>query len=94
MIAAHRQVDKDWSEFESYSTNLYLRSLLTNEPLSASALLPSPIRTDQQSSSDASTNNAQYQTNASYLDFKAINDDMVSVRKTILDLRSCAQEVR
>ncbi|CAF1532094.1 unnamed protein product [Adineta ricciae] len=93
MIAAHRQVDKDWSEFESYSTNLYLRSLLTDQPLSASALLPSPVRTDQQSSSDASTNNAQYQTNASYLDFKAINDDMVSVRKTILDLRTCAQEM-
>jgi len=94
MIAANRDVEKDWSEFESYATNLYARSLLTNQPLSASAIIPSKLRQEQQLPADTMNNNLQFQSSTSQLDMKAITDEMVSVRKALLDLRTYSEEVR
>ncbi|UJR10750.1 hypothetical protein I4U23_014938 [Adineta vaga] len=93
MIGAHRDIDKDWSEFESYATNLYARSLLTDQPSSTSTLVPSKVRQEQQSSSDTKNSNLPSQTNTGYVDLKVVTDDMASVRKTILDLRICAEEM-
>jgi hypothetical protein len=91
MIGANRSVDKDWSEFENYATNRYARSLLTNQPLSASVIVPSKAHQEQQQSSDTTNNNPQF---PSSLDVATITADMASVRKTISDLRTHAEEVR
>jgi hypothetical protein len=93
MIAANREVDKDWSEFESYATNLYARSLLTSQPLSAAVLAPSKVRQEQQSSSDPTSNSPQSQSSTGSLDIKAMTDEMMSVKKAILDLRTYSEEV-
>ena len=85
MIANNREVDKDWSEFESYATNLYARSALTSQPSSASALAPST--TNQELFTDATPG-------LSATDMKSITDEMVSIRKVIGDLRVQSEEVR
>ncbi len=91
MIGATREVDKDWAEFESYATNLYARSVLINQ--SASTSLPSKLGSEKQSSSDIINNNSQFQSNTSYSDIKTITDEMVSVRKAVVDLRTYSEEV-
>jgi hypothetical protein len=92
MIGATREVDKDWAEFESYATNLYARSVLINP--SASAIVPSKLGPEQKSSSDIINNNTQFQSNNGYSDIKTITDEMVSVRKAVLDLRTYSEEVK
>lgn len=94
MIGANRQVDKDWSEFESYATNLYARSLLTSQPLSASIIGSSSVLQEKLSSSDKTAYNSQLQSNVNYSDVKLITDEIISLRKTILDLRNNSEEVR
>jgi hypothetical protein len=32
MIGANGQIDKEWSEFESYATNLYARTVVSGKP--------------------------------------------------------------
>ena len=88
MIANSREVDKDWSEFESYATNLYARSILTGKPTSASALVPST--NNQELTADALLTNQ----GSSTVDMKAITDEMTSIRKVIGELRVHAEEVR
>ena len=92
MIATTREVDTDWSAFESYTTNLYARTLLTGQPSYVSAaFVPSTARQEMsQAKVDA---NAISQDSIS-LDVKAINDEMTSIRKVIGDLRVHAEEVR
>jgi hypothetical protein len=85
MIGANREVNKDWTEFESYATNLYARSVLTNS--STLAIVPSKLGSEQQSSSNITSNNSQYQ------DIKTITDEITSVRKALLDLRTYSEEV-
>jgi hypothetical protein len=80
MIAANREVERDWAEFENYATNLYARSIVINQPVSK-------IDSEQQSSAD----NTQYQSNT---DVQLITDEMTSVRKALLDLRTYSEEVR
>ena len=82
MIAAHRDVDQDWSEFETYATNLYVRSLLTGQPISSGQR--------QEASIDASSNPAQSPVN---FDSKSVTDEMISMKKALLDLRTQSQEV-
>ena len=89
MIGANREVDKDWAEFESYATNLYARSIVNNQ-----SLLPSKLGSEQQSSLDMTNNSVQLLSNTGHLDAKAITDEMISIRKAILDLRTCSEEVR
>ncbi|CAF4117301.1 unnamed protein product [Rotaria sp. Silwood2] len=93
MIGTNREVDKDWSEFESYASNLYVRSLLTNQPLSASVLVSSKVRQEQQSLSDIASQNSRFQSNTSHLDIKTITDELVSLRKAVLDLRTYSEEM-
>jgi hypothetical protein len=90
MIGANREVTKDWAEFESYATNFYARSIVNNQPSST----PTKSGSEQQSSSDITNNNVQLQSNTTYSDLKAITDDVVSVKKAILDLRTYSEEVR
>lgn len=80
MIGANREVDKDWAEFESYATNLYARSVVMNQSVPVSNNCPSQSGLEQQTSSD--------------LDIKTITDEMASVRKAVVDLRTCSEEVR
>jgi hypothetical protein len=84
MIAANREVDRDWAEFEGYATNLYARSLVMNPSASK-------LGSEQQTSSDLST---QYQLNTGQLDIKSITDEMTSVRKALSDLHTYFEEVR
>jgi len=91
MIGATREVDKDWAEFESYATNLYARSVLINQ--SASTSVPSKLGSEKQLSSDVINNNSQFQSNTNYSDIKTITDEMVSVRKAVVDLRTYSEEV-
>ncbi len=89
MIGASREVEKDWAEFESYATNLYARSVVANQPLSISGIVPSKLGPEQQSSSDMTM-----QSSAGYLDIQLIADELASVRKAVLDLRTYSEEVR
>ena len=94
MIAAKREVDRDWSEFESYATNLYVRSLIINRPLSTSTIEPPKLRQEQQSIPDPTNHNIKVQSTATHLNIKTIIDEIASLRKAILDLRIYSEEVR
>ena len=83
MMAISREVERDWAEFEGYATNLYARSIVTRQPLSK-------IGAEQPSSLDTT----QYQSNTSPSDVQSITDEMTSVRKALLDLRTHSEEVR
>ncbi len=90
MVGANRQIDKDWSEFESYATNLYARTVVAGQPSSAAALVPS-IAHQEASQTTLDTNNmAQIPSN---FDVKAITDEMTLIKRTIGDLRTYAEEV-
>ncbi len=91
MIGANRQIDKDWSEFESYATNLYARTVVSGQPSSAAALVPSIAHKEVSQTTFDAANMAQFPSN---LDVKAITDEMTSIKRTIGDLRTYAEEVR
>ena len=91
MIAAERAVDKAWSEFETYATNLYARTILTGQPSAASALVPSAARQEVLQTSLDAVIVSPMQTN---LDIKSLTDEMMSMRKMMSDLRNHADEVR
>ncbi len=91
MIAANQEVDKDWSEFESYATNLYARTVVTGQPTSAAALVPSTAR---QEAPQLMLDNINVPQLPSNLDAKAIADEMASIKKVVGDLRTYAEEVR
>ncbi|CAF1110172.1 unnamed protein product [Rotaria sordida] len=93
IIGANRKIDKDWSEFESYATNHYAQSLITNQKLSTSILLSSKVRQEQQSFSDITNLNSRVQSNTNHIDMKTIIDELVSLRKAVLDLRTYSEEM-
>ncbi|CAF4462445.1 unnamed protein product, partial [Rotaria socialis] len=90
MIATSREVDRDWSEFESYATNLYARTIVSGQPSSSAALVPSTARQeatqitlDQMSTSQVSPN----------LDMKVITDEIASIKRALGDLRTHSEEM-
>ena len=83
MMAISREVERDWAEFEGYATNLYARSIVMRQPVSK-------IGSEQPSTSD----NTQNQSNTSSSDVQSMTDEMTSVRKALLDLRTYSEEVR
>jgi hypothetical protein len=91
MIGANRQVDKDWSEFESYATNLYARTVIAGQPSSSATLVPSTARQEIPQPTLDITNIPQIPSN---FDVKALADEMSSIKRTIGDLRTYAEEVR
>ncbi|CAF0881591.1 unnamed protein product [Adineta steineri] len=90
MVGANRKIDKDWSEFESYATNLYARRIVSGQPTSAAALVPSAARQELLSSSVDAFNVPSLTSN---LDVKAITDEMTSIKKVVGDLRTYAEEM-
>ena len=90
MIAAERAVDKSWSEFETYATNLYARTILIGPPSASSPLAPSAARQEALQTSLDAVVVSPVQTN---LDIKLLTDEMMSMRKMMSDLRNHADEV-
>jgi hypothetical protein len=91
MIGANRKIDKDWSEFENYATNLYARTVVASQP-SSSVVLTSSIANQESSQATADTMNMpQIPSN---FDAKSFSDEMSSIKRTIGDLRNSAEEVR
>lgn len=91
MVAASRNIEKEWSEFESYSTNLYAQTAVTGDASTAAALVPSAAREDSSSAALEALNMSQLPTS---LDIKAISDEMTAMKKAVGDLRVYAEEVR
>lgn len=90
MVGAHRDVDKDWSEFESYATNLYARTIVSGQPSSAAALVPSTARQEVPQTSLDIINASQILSN---IDLKAVTDEISVIRRAIGDLRTQSDEV-
>ncbi len=86
-----RQIDKDWSEFENYATNLYARTVVASQP-SSSVVLTSSIANQESSQATADTMNMPQL--PSNFDAKSFSDEMSSIKRTIGDLRNSAEEVR
>lgn len=86
MIAANREVDRDWAEFETYATNHYAQSLVKNQTILPSRIMPMKSNMESQQASADSSNNQP-------IEFKSITDEMTSVRKTLFDLRAHSEEV-
>jgi hypothetical protein len=85
MIGTHRDVDRDWSEFESYATNRYARSQLSGQPSSVSALVPLATRQDDQQTNLDLINFPQLPLN---FDAKAMSEEMSSIKRAVGDLRT------
>jgi hypothetical protein len=90
MIGASREIDKQWSEFESYATNLYARTVVSGQPSSAALLIPSKAQQETPPTSSDLYNNSQLQSN---VDVKAITDEMASIRRAVGELRTYSEEV-
>ncbi|CAF4285885.1 unnamed protein product [Rotaria sp. Silwood2] len=90
MIGANREIDKEWSEFESYATNLYARTIVSGQPSSAATLIPSIARQEVPPTTLDTINASQSPSN---IDLKAINDEMASIKRVIGDLRTYAEEM-
>ncbi|CAF0766794.1 unnamed protein product [Rotaria sp. Silwood1] len=90
MIGANRKIDKEWSEFESYATNLYARTIVTGQPSSAATLVPSAARQEVSPITLDTMNASQSLSN---IDLKTITDEMASIKRVIGDLRTYAEEM-
>jgi len=91
MVGANREMDKGWSEFEGYATNLYARTVVAGQPSSAAALVPSIAHQEASQTTLDANNMAQVPSN---FDIKAISDEMTLIKRNIGDLRTYAEEVR
>ena len=91
MVAATQQIEKGWSEFESYSTNSYAQSVISGQSTSAAALVSSAARQDASSVALDALNFPQISPN---FDIKSITEEMSSIKKALGDLRTYAEEVR
>jgi hypothetical protein len=91
MIGANGQIDKEWSEFESYATNLYARTVVSGQPSSVAVHAPSITQQDSSQTASDTANIPQFPPN---VDVKAITDEMSSIKRSIGDLRTYAEEVR
>ena len=83
MIGANRQIDKDWSEFESYATNYYARTVVASPVVLSSA-------TTKQESLEIDTNMSQLPLN---FDAKSFADEVSAIKRTVGELRNSAEEV-
>ncbi|CAF3990732.1 unnamed protein product [Rotaria sordida] len=90
MIGANHEIDKDWSEFESYATNLCARTILFGQRSAATTLVPSAARQEVPSTTLDTINTSQLSSN---IDFKAITDEIVSIKRAVGDLRTYAEEM-
>jgi uncharacterized protein (DUF2236 family) len=90
MLAAHRDVDKDWSDFESYATNVYVRSLLNNQVSSNTSSIVSVSRHVPAALTDSTKPNARL---TSTDESKSVLDEIVSIRKGLVELRSQSENV-
>ncbi|CAF4123035.1 unnamed protein product, partial [Rotaria magnacalcarata] len=90
MIAANREIDKEWSEFESYATNLYARTIVSGQPSSAAALVPSAARQEIPQTMLDTMNTSLASPN---VDIKAITDEIASIKRSVGDLRTYAEEM-
>lgn len=91
MIGFNRRIDKEWSEFESYATNLYIRSIIAGQPASAALLVPSIAHQQAAQANSDSNNVSSLSTN---VDMKTITDELTLIKRTIGELRTHSEEVR
>ncbi|CAF3112137.1 unnamed protein product [Rotaria sp. Silwood2] len=91
MIAANSEIDKDWSEFESYATNLYARRMVSGQPSSSTTLVPSRVVRQEVPATTLDTINISQ--SPSNIDFKAITEEMVSIKRAVGDLRTYTEEM-
>ena len=89
MIAERPDVEKDWSDFEFYATNLYARSVVNNQNSTSIAVVPSSKTDVSQSREEAFPTS----TSLSTTDIVAITDELASVRRIMNDLRTHSEEV-
>lgn len=91
MIAMDPKTDQDWSEFESYATNRYARTVVNSLSSPSTALVSTKTRQEiQQTTIDAN----MVPTGSSTIEMKSITDELISMRKIIVDLRNHADEVK
>ncbi|CAF1249047.1 unnamed protein product [Adineta ricciae] len=90
MVAATGQIEKEWSEFESYSTNSYAQSIISGQSTSAVALVSSAARQDASSITLDALNFPQISPN---FDIKSITEEISSIKKAVGDLRTYAEEM-
>jgi hypothetical protein len=91
MIGVNRDIDKNWSEFENYATNLYARTVVSGQPSSAAVLVPSRAQQEAPQTTLDTMNMLSLSPN---LDVKGITDEITSIKRTVADLRNYAEEVR
>ena len=91
MIGVNRGVDKAWSDFESLTTNVYARTVLSGQSTSHAALVPSIDKQDIAQASSEAINSSFLNSN---FDMKSITDEMSAIKRSIADLRNHAEEVR
>lgn len=94
IIGANQKIDKDWSEFESYATSLYAKSLVTNQTFSKITMQSSKVQQEQQTFSNTHNEYSQNQLDINQLNIKTITEEMVSIKKVLQDLCTCSEEVR
>ncbi|CAF3473511.1 unnamed protein product [Rotaria socialis] len=90
MVAANREIDREWSEFESYATNLYARTIVSGQPSSSAALVPSAARQEIPQTAFDTMNTSLASPN---VDVKAITDEIASIKRSVGDLRTYAEEM-
>ncbi|CAF4967766.1 unnamed protein product [Rotaria sp. Silwood1] len=90
MIAANHEVDKDWSEFESYATNLYARTKVSGTSSSSTTIVSSRTHQDVPPTILDTMNTSL---SSSTIDLKAITDEIASIKKVVRDLRTYTEEM-
>ena len=93
MIGANRAIDKDWSEFESYATNLYAKLLLADQSLSASDPRSMNMRAELPSMLDRTHSSSQVTSNVHSLQMKTVMDEITTLKRNVLDIRTYSEEV-
>ncbi|CAF1230161.1 unnamed protein product [Rotaria sordida] len=90
MIAVDPKIDKDWSKFEGYATNLYARIQASGAPASSATVVPSRTRQDDLHTTLDTMNTSP---SSSTIDLKTISDDIASIKRVIGDLRTYTEEM-
>ena len=91
MIAMDPKIDQEWSEFESYATNRYARTVVNSLSSPSTALVSTKTRQEmEQTAIDGNMVSAA----SSTIEMKSITDELASMRKIIVDLRNHADEVK
>ncbi|CAF1134485.1 unnamed protein product [Rotaria sp. Silwood1] len=90
MIGANHEIDKDWSEFESYATNLYARTIVSGKSSSSATVVTSRTHQEIPPTTLDTMNTSQ---SSSTIDVKGITDEMASIKRVVGDLRTYAEEM-